>query len=211
MKISFLRNVKQKTVWNYLSWGMSYKSSRFGGLLNRRNRVTVKPLCYISDCSSNFEGLLLTLHARLFQTVFFVLCFSEVMFLFMIKMFMLKAIEIEIAFFQSLGNPKGRTLDNCLARRSLRKIINSTLGMPIHRWLITDRRPSQLYPPASNLTVNREKVVHLGLRAFRKWIQKWGHVCFSRKKWNNLTTFPILNRGCHFVFSQFPKRHCFLN
>ena len=41
----------------------------------------------------------------------FVLHYEEVIFLFLIKMSMLKAIEIEIAFFLSLGNPKGRTLD----------------------------------------------------------------------------------------------------
>ena len=32
-------------------------------------------------------------------------------FSFLINMSMLKAIEIEITFFHSLGNPKGRTLD----------------------------------------------------------------------------------------------------
>ena len=32
-------------------------------------------------------------------------------FSFLIEMLMLKAIEIEIAFFHSLANPKGRTLD----------------------------------------------------------------------------------------------------
>ena len=42
---------------------------------------------------------------------FFVLCSSEMIFSFLIEILMLKAIEIEIAFFHSLGNPKGRTLD----------------------------------------------------------------------------------------------------
>ena len=42
---------------------------------------------------------------------FFVLCSSEVIFLFLIKMLMLKVIEIEIAFFHSLENAKGQTLD----------------------------------------------------------------------------------------------------
>ena len=44
--------------------------------------------------------------------LFFVLHCSEVIFLFLIKMLMLKAIEIETAFFHSLGIPKGRTLDH---------------------------------------------------------------------------------------------------
>ena len=41
---------------------------------------------------------------------FFVLHASEVIFSFLIKMSRQKAIEIEIAFFHSLGNPKGHTL-----------------------------------------------------------------------------------------------------
>ena len=43
---------------------------------------------------------------------FFVLHFSEVIFSFLIKKSKQKAIEIEIAFFHSLGNPKCRTLDH---------------------------------------------------------------------------------------------------
>ena len=43
---------------------------------------------------------------------FFPLHSSEVIFLFLIKKSRQKAIEIEIAFFHSLGNPKGRTLDH---------------------------------------------------------------------------------------------------
>ena len=42
---------------------------------------------------------------------FFALCSSEMIFSFLIEILMLKAIEIEIAFFHSLGNPEGRTLD----------------------------------------------------------------------------------------------------
>ena len=42
---------------------------------------------------------------------FFVLRSSNVIFSFLVKMSMLKAIEIETAFFHSLGNPKSRTLD----------------------------------------------------------------------------------------------------
>ena len=41
---------------------------------------------------------------------FFVLHSSEVIFSFLIKKSRQKAIEIEIAFFHSLGNPKGHTL-----------------------------------------------------------------------------------------------------
>ena len=44
--------------------------------------------------------------------LFFVLHSSEVIFSFLIKMLMLKAIEIETVFFHSLGIPKGRTLDH---------------------------------------------------------------------------------------------------
>ena len=39
------------------------------------------------------------------------MCSSEMIFSFVIEMFMLKAIEIKIAFIHSLGNPKGRTSD----------------------------------------------------------------------------------------------------
>ena len=42
----------------------------------------------------------------------FVLHSSEVMFLFLIKKSTQKATEIEIAFFHSIGNPKGRTFDH---------------------------------------------------------------------------------------------------
>ena len=42
----------------------------------------------------------------------FVLRSSEVIFSFLIKKSILKATEIEIAFFLSLGNPMGRTLDH---------------------------------------------------------------------------------------------------
>ena len=44
----------------------------------------------------------------------FVLHSSEVMFPFLIKTSRQKAVETEIAFFHSLGNPKGRTLDHFL-------------------------------------------------------------------------------------------------
>ena len=43
---------------------------------------------------------------------FFVLHPSEVIFAFLIKRSRQKAIEIEIAFLNSLGNPEGRTLDH---------------------------------------------------------------------------------------------------
>ena len=43
---------------------------------------------------------------------FFVLYSSEVIFSFLIKKSREKAIEIETAFFHSLGNPKSRTLDH---------------------------------------------------------------------------------------------------
>ena len=43
---------------------------------------------------------------------FFVLHSSEVIFSFLIKKSRQKPIEIETAFFHSLGNPKGHTLDH---------------------------------------------------------------------------------------------------
>ena len=43
---------------------------------------------------------------------FFVLHSSEVIFSFLIKKSKQKAIETAIAFFHSLGNPKGHTLDH---------------------------------------------------------------------------------------------------
>ena len=43
---------------------------------------------------------------------FFVLNSSKVIFSFLIKKSRQKALEIEIAFFRSLGNPKDRTLDH---------------------------------------------------------------------------------------------------
>ena len=42
---------------------------------------------------------------------FFVFCSSEMIFSFLIEILMLKVTEIEIAFFHSLWNHKGRTLD----------------------------------------------------------------------------------------------------
>ena len=45
---------------------------------------------------------------------FFVLHSSEVIFSFLIKKSKKKAIEIEIAFFHSLGDPKSRALDHFL-------------------------------------------------------------------------------------------------
>ena len=70
-----------------------------------------------------------------------------------------------------------------LARRSLCKIINSTLGMSFidgcHRW------GALYFAPASNSRVNTERVVRLSLCTFRKWVQKWGYVCLFRKKLSN--------------------------
>ena len=39
--------------------------------------------------------------------------------------------------------------------RNLRKIINSTVGMPIHRWVNTNKG-ALYFPPTSNARVNRE-------------------------------------------------------
>ena len=51
---------------------------------------------------------------------FLVLHSSEVEFLFLIKKARQKAMEIEIAFFNSLGNPKGRTLDRFFSASHIR-------------------------------------------------------------------------------------------
>ena len=64
--------------------------------------------CFIFYYPTYFEGLKLALHAILFQSVF-CFVFLEVIFSFLIKKSRQKAIEIEIAFFHPLGNPKGRT------------------------------------------------------------------------------------------------------
>ena len=52
------------------------------------------------------------LYMQFYFKRFFVLHFSEVIFSVLIKKSEVKAIEIETAFFHSLGNPKGRTLDH---------------------------------------------------------------------------------------------------
>ena len=51
-------------------------------------------------------------YMQYYSNRFFVLHSSEVIFSFLIKKSRKKAIEIEITFFHSLGNPKGRTLDH---------------------------------------------------------------------------------------------------
>ena len=74
-----------------------------------------------------------------------------------------------------------------LARRSLCEIINSTLGVLIHRWI-----GGTLFRTCIKLkSKQREIVVHLSLCAFRKCVQKWGCVCFFKNKWNGLPTFQF--------------------
>ena len=80
-------------------------------------------------------------------------------------------------------------LYNYLARPSLFEfeIINSTLGMIIHRWT-----GGTLFRTCIKLrSKQREIVVHLSLCAFRKCVQKWGYVCFFKNKWNGLPTFQF--------------------
>ena len=50
---------------------------------------------------------------------FFVLHSLEVIFSFLIQMSIQKAIEIEIAFFHSFGNPKGHALDHFMLHMSV--------------------------------------------------------------------------------------------
>ena len=52
-----------------------------------------------------------SLHMQDYFKRFFVLHSSEIIFSFLIKKSRLKVIEIETAFFHSLGNPKGCMLD----------------------------------------------------------------------------------------------------
>ena len=79
-----------------------------------KNLVTVKPL----QMNVLFLTTLPTLKAcnspctQYYFKRCFVLHSSEVIFSLMIKKSRQKAIEIETAFFHSLGNPKGRTLDH---------------------------------------------------------------------------------------------------
>ena len=91
-----------------------------------------------------------------------------------------------------------------LARRSLCEIINSTLGMLIHRWI-----GGTLFRTCIKLkSEQRETVVHLSLRAFRKCVQKWGYVYFFKNKWNGLPTFQFWIEAA--LFSAILWRHCFL-
>ena len=77
------------------------------------NHVTVKPL----QMNVLFLTTLPTLKAcnspymQYYFKQFFVLHSSEVIFSFLIKKSRQNAIEIEIAFFHPLGNPKGHTSD----------------------------------------------------------------------------------------------------
>ena len=67
--------------------------------------------CPISDYPST-TLLALNYYNYYFQRFFFVLHSSDVIFSFLIKKARQKAIEIEIAFFHSLGDPKGHRLDH---------------------------------------------------------------------------------------------------
>ena len=59
----------------------------------------------------DFEGLHLSLRAILFQTVFCFAFLGNYSFISDQKV-KAKAVEVETAFFRSLGNPKDRTLDH---------------------------------------------------------------------------------------------------
>ena len=52
-----------------------------------------------------------SLYMQYYFETFLVLCFSEPIFSFLIKMLMVTVKEIETAFCHSLGNPKGHTFD----------------------------------------------------------------------------------------------------
>ena len=58
-------------------------------------------------------GRLVVIHPtfKIISNGFFVLSSVEVIFSFLIKMLMLNAVEIEMVFFYSFWNPKGRTFD----------------------------------------------------------------------------------------------------
>ena len=109
MKISFSGKPKlTKTVLNNLACRVSYKPSKVGWLTQSKKSCqgqTLEYECSMIDCPSNSPYL------QDYFRQFLVLRFLEFIFSFLIKMSMLKAIEIETAFFHSPGNPKGRMLD----------------------------------------------------------------------------------------------------
>ena len=67
--------------------------------------------CSIFDYPYNFEGLYLTLHAILFETVFCFAFLGSYIFISDQKV-KAKSIRNRNCVFSSLGNPKGRTLDH---------------------------------------------------------------------------------------------------
>ena len=88
-----------------------------------KNHVTVKPF-KIKEC------LFLTTHPTLkacnspymhhYFKRFFVLHSSEVIFSFQVKKSRQKVIEVETAFFHSLGNPKGHAFDHFFCASHIR-------------------------------------------------------------------------------------------
>ena len=112
-----------------------------------------------------------------------------------IPLFMLPLEAIAMPYLLSRQTPSG-------------EIINSTLGMLIHRWI-----GGTLFRTCIKLkSKQRETVVHLSLWGFRKCVQKWGYVCFFKNKWNGLPTFQFWIEAALFSANLWKqKRHFFLN
>ena len=76
---------------------------------------------------------------------FFVLHSSEVIFSFLIKKSRQKAIEIEIAFFHSLGNPKGRILDNFFYASHIRHNLDTYIDELVEIFLKLSMKTVQVH------------------------------------------------------------------
>ena len=111
--ITFKEHKTKKTIWDNLACRVSYKPSELGGQSKiEHSFIRVWPGHDFFDWVNHptLRACNLPYMQDYFKR-FFVLRSSEIIFSFLIKTSRLKAIEIETAFFHSLGNPKGRTLN----------------------------------------------------------------------------------------------------
>ena len=86
--------------------------------------------------------------------------------------------------------------------------------MPIHPWLITDR--GHYFAPASNSRVNRERERESGVSQSLRFLQMHSEIRLSVSLERNemvcpLFQFSVEALSAYFVFSEFVKRHSFLN
>ena len=93
-----------------LQSSVAKKSCHGQTLVNQCSILTTFPI--LKACNSPYM--------QCYFKLFLVLHSSEVIFSFLIKTSRQKAIEMEIAFFHPLGNPKGRTLDHFLYASHIR-------------------------------------------------------------------------------------------